>query len=81
MAVGGVIGSIFNILSYYLAYTLYLIFDATAHGALSTFRMAMLAFVIPVTAVTLLVVALRAVGANRRGNTELDGPGKRSTTR
>lgn len=39
------------------------------------------AFVIPLTAVTLLVVALRVVRANRRENTELDGPGKRSTTR
>ncbi len=47
-------------LSYYVAYTLYLILDAAQHDALPAFSSAMMVFVIPLTVVTLLVLALRA---------------------
>lgn len=46
--------------SYFVAYTLYLILDATQHDALSTFSMVMLMFVIPLTVVTLAVLVVRA---------------------
>jgi cation:H+ antiporter len=52
-------------LGYYVAYTLYLILDATQHDALSTFSLIMLAFVIPLTVVTLAVLVFRTV---RRGS-------------
>ena len=42
-------------LGYYVAYTVYLILHATGHGALPLFHDAMLWFVIPLTAVTLIV--------------------------
>jgi len=47
-------------LTYYAAYTTYLILGATQHDALSTFSLVMGAFVVPLTAVTLAVLALRA---------------------
>ena len=52
-------------LGYYVAYTLYVILDATQHDALATFSLIMLVFVIPLTAVTLAVLVVRAV---RRGS-------------
>lgn len=48
-------------LGYYVAYTLYLFLDATGHEALPAFSFVMLAFVIPLTAVTLVVVAARSL--------------------
>jgi len=48
-------------LGYYVAYTLYVILDATQHDALNTFSLIMLAFVIPLTAVTLAVLVVRAL--------------------
>lgn len=47
-------------LAYYVAYTLYLILDATGHDALPSFSRAMIAFVAPLTAVTLILLAVRA---------------------
>ena len=47
-------------LSYYGAYTIYLLLATTQHDALSTFSMAMWAFVLPLTAVTLIVATLRS---------------------
>jgi cation:H+ antiporter len=44
---------------YYIAYTLYLFLDATQHDALSTFSLVMMAFVIPITIITLSVLLLR----------------------
>jgi cation:H+ antiporter len=44
---------------YYIAYTLYLILDATGHDVLSTFSFVMLAFVIPITVITLFVLVVR----------------------
>jgi cation:H+ antiporter len=47
-------------LCYYVAYTLYLILNATHHAALPFFDAVMLIFVLPLTAITLLVLAVRA---------------------
>lgn len=55
-------------LGYYVAYTLYLILDAVQHDALHGFSVVMAAFVLPLTAVTLLVLAFRAARANRSGD-------------
>ena len=46
---------------YYLAYTTYLVFDATGHDALPAYSAVMLEFVLPLTVVTLLVVLARSV--------------------
>ena len=45
------------LMGYYLAYTLYLILAASQHDALPKFSAVMLYFVIPLTAVTLIVVS------------------------
>jgi cation:H+ antiporter len=47
-------------LAYYVAYTLYLVLDATGHGALPVFSLVMLEFVVPLTVVTLVVLGVRA---------------------
>jgi cation:H+ antiporter len=46
-------------LGYYVAYTAYLILDAQEHDALDAFSTVMLLFVVPITVVTLVVVATR----------------------
>ncbi|KAF0192206.1 MAG: K+dependent Na+ exchanger related-protein [Gammaproteobacteria bacterium] len=48
------------LLGYYLAYTAYLILDTTHHDTLPMFSMAMLYFVLPLTALTLSVVTFQA---------------------
>ncbi len=53
-------------LGYYIAYTLYLILDATGHDALPAYSIVMVEFVAPLTAVTLALLAVRAWRANRR---------------
>ena len=52
-------------LGYYAAYTAYLVLDATGHDALPLYSRVMLWFVVPLTALTLLVVAARSL--RRRG--------------
>jgi cation:H+ antiporter len=47
-------------LGYYVAYTAYLILASQQHDALPAFSLVMGAFVVPITAVTLLVLAARA---------------------
>jgi cation:H+ antiporter len=47
-------------LGYYVAYTAYLILGATQHEGLSTFSFVMGAFVLPITVVTLAILAVRA---------------------
>lgn len=54
-------------LAYYVAYTLYLILDATGHDALPAYSVVLLEFVAPLTAITLALLAARAWRANRRG--------------
>jgi cation:H+ antiporter len=53
--------------AYYLAYTAYLILAATGHRALPTFSAALAYFVIPLTALTLIVFATRAARDKRAG--------------
>lgn len=55
----------FLFLGYYVAYTLYLILNATEHEALPVFSAVMLIFVVPLTAVTLVVLAARAYRRER----------------
>lgn len=50
----------FLFVGYYVAYVAFLLLDATGHDALPEFRAAMLGFVLPLTAVTLLARAGRA---------------------
>lgn len=50
-------GAVF--LGYYLAYTVYLVLNASAHEALPLFSGVMLWFVLPLTALTLIVVVIR----------------------
>lgn len=51
---------------YYLAYLAYLVLNAAQHEALPTFSAVMAAFVIPITAVTLLVLTVRYARDGRR---------------
>ena len=53
------------LLGFYAAYTLYLIFAASHHAALSGYRVAMLYFVLPLTGVTLVAIALRQIHRHR----------------
>jgi cation:H+ antiporter len=52
-------------LAYYGAYTLYLILRSTEHDALPIFSTVMLAFVLPLTAITLVIVTMRALRKRR----------------
>lgn len=54
-------------LLYYAAYTAYLILKATEHDALPAFSSVMLLFVLPLTGVTLLVLAVRSWRAAQSG--------------
>jgi cation:H+ antiporter len=51
---------------YYVAYTGYLVLDATKHDALGTYGLAFRAFVLPLTSVTLIVLAGEAYVRHRR---------------
>jgi cation:H+ antiporter len=53
-------------LAYYVAYTAYLVLGAADHDALPVFSAAMMGFVMPLTAVTLIVVAVRGMRAARQ---------------
>jgi cation:H+ antiporter len=50
---------------YYLAYTLYLILATIQHGTLPVFSHIMMVFVLPLTAVTLLVLGVRGIQSRR----------------
>ena len=52
-------------LAYYVAYTLYLVLDASGHDALPAYSMVLLEFVAPLTGVTLVLLAVRAWRAGR----------------
>lgn len=58
-------GTVF--LGYYIAYTVYLVLDAIQHHALSEFGAAMTWFALPLTALTLAIVAMRAFRRGRAG--------------
>jgi cation:H+ antiporter len=53
-------GAVF--LGYYAAFTLYLLLDATGHAALEPYSVLMLLFVLPLTVVTIAVLAVRELG-------------------
>jgi cation:H+ antiporter len=55
---------------YYVAYTLYLVLNATQHAALPVFSFIMWAFVLPLTAITLLVIVARQFYVERRARAE-----------
>jgi cation:H+ antiporter len=50
----------FVFLGYYIAYTTYLVFNATEHAALPMFSNVMMLFVVPITVLTLLITGFRA---------------------
>jgi cation:H+ antiporter len=52
------------LLGYYFTYIAYLLLAATQHDALQTYRTAMLWFVIPITAITLLLLSVRSFRRN-----------------
>jgi cation:H+ antiporter len=52
-------------LGYYIAYTLYVVLAATDHDALAPFSQVMLLFVIPLTVISLGVMTVRALRAQR----------------
>jgi cation:H+ antiporter len=52
-------------LGYYVAYVVYLVLDTSGHHALPEFRAAMTWFVLPLTALTLVIVAWRATRGRR----------------
>ena len=52
-------------LAYYLAYTIYVILDAAEHDALPAYSTMLLGFAVPLTAVTLGLLAVRAWRAGR----------------
>jgi len=56
-------------LGYYVAYTAYVVLAAQQHDALPLFSSVMSLFVIPLTAITLLVVVGHGLLGNRRGRT------------
>ena len=58
-------------LGYYVAYTTNLVMAATGHAALGTFQAVMIAFILPLTAITLGVVTVREIRSRRR-----DGAGR-----
>jgi len=62
-------GAVF--IGYALAYTAYLVLDATGHRAIGPFSGAMLFFVIPVTVLTFVIVTLRELRRDSAGG----GPG------
>lgn len=57
-------------LAYYVAYTLYLFLYATEHGALDEYSIVMVAFVVPITLLTLIGLAVQAW---RKGHQEHRG--------
>lgn len=59
-------GAVF--LAYYLAYTTYLVLNAGAHEALPVFSAVMLWFALPLTVLTLLIIAARAYRARSGAN-------------
>ena len=57
----------FLFVGYYVAYTTYLLLDATDATFLDPFRVGMVFFVLPLTTVTLVIVGYRSWKAHRRG--------------
>lgn len=58
-------GAVF--LGYYIAYTAYLLLDAAGHDALPAYSSVMMQFIVPLSVITLAVVAGRALNERRHG--------------
>jgi cation:H+ antiporter len=58
------------LLGYYVAYTLYLVLAASHHDALPGFSTVMLWFVIPLTVVTMIIVALREIRSRKKSRSK-----------
>lgn len=56
-------------LFFYVAYLVYLIFTATDHESLGTLRAAMLYFILPITALTLIVISVREMALKKKSLT------------
>ena len=56
------------LLGYYVTYALYLILDASQHDALPIFSNVMIAFVLPITILTLLIFVVREARARNKPN-------------
>lgn len=54
------------LLAYYCGYVLYLLPDATQHSALKTYGAATVFFILPLTVITLLTLAVREARARRK---------------
>lgn len=54
------------LLGYYVAYTLYLVLAASHHDALPRFSAIMLYFVIPLTVITVIIIALREIRSKKK---------------
>lgn len=62
------------LLGYYIAYILYLILEASQHSALPLFSNVMLAFVLPITMLTLAIFVMREISARKKPNSKLSQP-------
>lgn len=58
------------LLGYYVAYTLYLVLAASHHDALPRFSEVMLYFVIPLTVVTMIIIALQEIHGRKKSLSE-----------
>lgn len=58
------------LLGYYVAYTLYLVLAASHHDALPRFSAVMLYFAVPITVVTMTIVALREIRSRKKSLSE-----------
>ncbi|MFT5132451.1 MAG: cation:H+ antiporter [Gammaproteobacteria bacterium] len=58
------------LLGYYIAYTLYIFLAASQHDSLTSFSSVMLYFVLPLTVLTLVIIALRELGNRRKQPSE-----------
>jgi cation:H+ antiporter len=54
------------LLGYYIAYTLYVVLAASHHDALPRFSAVMLYFAVPLTVITLAIVAMREIRTRRQ---------------
>jgi cation:H+ antiporter len=61
-------------LAYFIAYTAYLVLRAQQHEALPAFSQVMLLFVIPITAVTLIILTIHAIHNRREARQRVVGP-------
>ncbi len=56
-------------LGYYVAYTAYLVLTSTQHQALPLFNATMLWFVLPLTAITLMIITIQEIRLRRKAKT------------